>query len=167
MDQFISPENLEMFGQLALALLLGTLLGVERELAKKKAGMRTFGLVSLGSCLFSLISLNALKFIGGAGAVGALNFDPTRIAAQIVVGIGFLGAGIIIFDSSKLRGVTTAAGLWVAAAIGMAVGYKFYSVSIFTTILVLIVFVALWILEEKIVTKLAYRSPDADERFTD
>ena len=166
MEQFFSPENLEMFSQLALALLLGTLMGVEIELAKKKAGMRTFGLVSLGSCLFSLISLNALKFIGGAAAVGALNFDPTRIAAQIVVGIGFLGAGIIIFDSSKLRGVTTAAGLWVAAAIGMAVGYKFYAVAAFTTILVLIVFVALWVVEEKLVQKLAYRPPDSNERFT-
>ena len=167
MEQFFSSENIEMFGQLALALLLGTLMGVERELAKKKAGMRTFGLVSLGSCLFSLISLNALKFIGGAEAVGALNFDPTRIAAQVVVGIGFLGAGIIIFDSSKLRGVTTAAGLWVAAAIGMAVGYKFYAVSIFTTILVLIVFIFLWTVEEKIVKMAAYRPSGSDDRFQD
>lgn len=165
MESVFGPDNLEMFKQLFLALLLGIMIGIERELAKKKAGMRTFGLVSLGSCLFSIISLNALKFIGGAVAVGALNFDPTRIAAQIVVGIGFLGAGIIIFDSSKLRGVTTAAGLWVAAAIGMAVGYKFYAVAVFTTILVLIVFVILWMVEERLVKLLAYRSPGSDERF--
>lgn len=165
MEQFFNIENMEMFGQLALALLLGTAIGIERELAKKKAGMRTFGLVSLGSCLFSLISSDALSHIGGASAVGALNFDPTRIAAQIVVGIGFLGAGIIIFDSSKLRGVTTAAGLWVAAAIGMAVGYKFYAVAIFTTILVLAVLVILWTVEEKLVETMAYRPTNADERF--
>ncbi len=167
MELFFGQENMEIFGQLTLALLLGTALGVEREIAKKKAGMRTFGLVSLGSCLFSIISVNALKFIGGAEVIGAINFDPTRIAAQIVVGIGFLGAGIIIFDSSKLRGVTTAAGLWVAAAIGMAVGYKFYAVATFTTFLVLIVFVALWIVEEAIVKNLSYRPSNQNDRFAE
>lgn len=167
METILSVENIEMFKQLFLALLLGTLIGVERELAKKKAGMRTFGIVSMGSCLFSLISINALTFIGGAEAIAAINFDPTRIAAQIVVGMGFLGAGIIIFDSSKLRGVTTAAGLWIAAAIGMAVGFKFYAVAIFTTILVLVVFVVLWMVEEKLVQALAYRPPVSDERFND
>jgi len=151
---------------LALALLLGTLLGIERELAKKKAGMRTFGLVSMGSCFFSLISVNAIKFLDSSGTVGIVNFDPTRIAAQVVVGIGFLGAGIIIFDSSKLRGVTTAAGLWVAAAIGMAVGYKFYAVASFAAALVLMVFVVLWFVEEFIVEKMAYRPPGSDDRFT-
>lgn len=162
--EFISGDNWEMFGQLALALLLGTAIGIERELAKKKAGMRTFGLVALGSCLFSLISTNALRYIGDTLII---NFDPTRIAAQIVVGMGFLGAGIIIFDSSKLRGVTTAAGLWIAAAIGMAVGFKFYAVAVFTTVLVLLVFVLLWLVEESLIQRLAYRPPVPEDRFED
>lgn len=163
-EEIFNPANVEMFGQLTLALVLGLLIGFEREIAKKKAGFRTFGLVSTGSCLFSIISINALQFIG---EVGIVNFDPTRIAAQVVTGIGFLGAGVIIFDQSKLRGVTTAAGLWIAAAIGMAVGFGFYAIAVFATVLALFIFVVLWFVEEWIVEKLAYRPPYSEDRFDD
>ncbi|MBI2035388.1 MAG: MgtC/SapB family protein [Candidatus Liptonbacteria bacterium] len=163
-EEIFSQFNLEIFWQLALAGFLGTLMGIEREIAKKKAGMRTFALVSLGSCLFSIISINALRFLGDLGMV---SFDPTRIASQIVTGLGFLGAGIIIFDSSKLRGVTTAAGLWLAAAIGMAVGFKFYAVAIFTTIVALFIFVFLWAFEERIIKRFSYRPAGSDRRFED
>src|SRR3989344_4048948 len=119
--EFFSPATLGIFGQLALATLLGALIGIERELARKTAGMRTFALVSLGSALFTIISQIAfVSFVGSS-------FDPSRIASQVVVGIGFIGAGMIVLDKSHVRGLTTAAGLWVSADVGMAVAYKFYT----------------------------------------
>ncbi|MBI2024986.1 MAG: MgtC/SapB family protein [Candidatus Harrisonbacteria bacterium] len=145
--EFFSPENLELFGQLALATLLGALIGVERELARKTAGMRTFALVALGSALFTTLSqIAASSFIGTP-------YDPSRIASQVVVGIGFIGAGIIIFNQQKLRGLTTAAGLWVTAAIGMAVGYRFYQIAIFATFIAVFVLFFLWFIEHKLVRK--------------
>ncbi len=139
---FLSPTNIEIFKQLILAMVLGVLLGFERNLAHKSAGMRTFALVSLGAALFTIISqVVYIDFFGRAG------FDPSRIASQIVVGIGFLGAGLIIHTESRAKGLTTAAGLWVTAAIGMAVGYRLYVIAIFVTLLTLIVFVGLWAAE--------------------
>jgi len=148
---FLGGENLEIFGQLLLAVVLGSLIGMERELAKKKAGMRTFALVALGSCLFSIISKLAFKEFWGVPG-----FDPSRIASQVVVGIGFIGAGSIIFYQSNIRGLTTAAGLWVSAAIGMAIGFKLYAIGIFAALLTILVLVLLWIFEIKIVKKTAF-----------
>lgn len=145
--EIFSPQNLEIFGQLALATVLGAIIGVERELARKTAGIRTFALVCLGSALFTVISQVALISFAGT------SYDPSRIASQVVVGIGFLGAGIIIFSGQKVRGLTTAAGLWVAAAIGMAVGYRFYPIAIFTTLLTVFVLVFLWFIEHTIIKK--------------
>src|SRR3989304_1086875 len=110
-----SAENLEIFWQLTLAVLLGAAIGLERQLARKTAGMRTFALVSVGAALFSIISKYAFREFWGLPG-----FDPSRIASQVVVGIGFLGAGLIILRQDKIQGLTTAAGLWVSAAIGMA-----------------------------------------------
>jgi putative Mg2+ transporter-C (MgtC) family protein len=138
-------QNLEFLLQLVLAVLLGSFVGIEREVAKKTAGMRTFALVSLGSALFTILSIY--------GITNATNVDPTRIAAQIVVGVGFIGAGLIIFDQQKLQGVTTAGGLWVASAIGMAVGFRFYIVAIFTALLALLVFTVFWRFEEDVLRK--------------
>ena len=95
---------------------------------------------------------------------GIVEFDPTRIAAQIVTGVGFIGAGIIIFEQAKLRGVTTAAGLWLSAAIGMAVGFHMYAVAIFATLLALLILVILWMLEERVIEKLPAYRHDGDER---
>ena len=148
---FLGGENLEIFGQLLLAVVLGSLIGMERELAKKKAGMRTFALVALGSCLFSIISKLAFKEFWGVPG-----FDPSRIASQVVVGIGFIGAGSIIFYQSNIRGLTTAAGLWVSAAIGMAIGFKLYAIGIFAALLTILVLVLLWMFEVKIVKKTAF-----------
>ena len=125
-----------------LAAVLGAFLGVERELARKTAGLRTYALVSMGSALFSIISTIAFKEF-----IGSTSFDPSRIASQVVVGIGFIGAGLIVFHNSRIQGLTTAAGLWVAAAIGMAVGYKFYAIAVFTAFLTIFIFVAFWIIE--------------------
>ncbi len=114
--------------RLVIAGLLGGIIGVEREFRAKEAGVRTHFIVALGSALFMIIS----QF-----AFGDKTHDVSRVAAQVVSGIGFIGAGVIIFQRNVIRGVTTAAGLWVAAAIGMAAGDGMYSVAIAATILTL------------------------------
>ena len=143
----------EIFFQLILSVILGGFLGIERELAGKTAGLRTYALVALGSTLFSIMSKVAF-----VEYVGITNFDPSRIAAQIVVGVGFIGAGSIIFSRSHVQGLTTAAGMWVSAAIGMAVAYKFYSMAILTTILTLAIFIALWQVEAYLSKKFINKS---------
>ncbi len=135
---------LNPFIQITVALILGASLGMERSFARKTAGMRTYSLVAMGSCLFIVISRLVIP------TSGLFAFDPMRMAAGIVMGIGFLCGGVIVFHDSKLTGLTTAAGLWVAAGIGMAVGYGFVWLSIFTTVLTLLVFTALWYIEHKI-----------------
>jgi len=126
--------NFSYFFDLVLALFLGFLIGLEREWARKEAGLRTFSLVSLGSALFCLLSR-----IGIEKYLGETNLDPFRVLSQIVVGVGFLGAGIIIFREREgiLTGLTTAADIWVTAGIGAAVGLGYHSLAIFTTLLVL------------------------------
>lgn len=155
-------EILEVIWQLILAAFLGGLIGLERFLAHKVAGMRTYALVSLGAALFSIISKTAFREFWGVPS-----FDPSRIASQIVVGIGFLGAGIIIFHKSKLQGLTTAAGLWVAAGIGMSVGYKLYGIAIFTTLLVILILTAFWHLEKKLGKKFPAGPPDSLDENSD
>ncbi|MBO7604030.1 MAG: MgtC/SapB family protein [Bacteroidales bacterium] len=110
--------------RLFIAGILGGLIGFEREFRAKEAGLRTHFIVALGSALFMLISQYA--FTG--------RFDAARVAAQVVSGIGFIGAGVIIFQKNVVRGVTTAAGLWVAAAIGLACGAGMYIVAIAATL---------------------------------
>jgi putative Mg2+ transporter-C (MgtC) family protein len=121
--------------RLALAAALGGLIGVERELRERQAGLRTHLLVALGSALFTIVGAYGFhEFLNSGASV----VDPTRIAAQIVTGIGFLGAGAIIRQGLSVRGLTTAATLWVVAAVGMAAGAGYYSVALITTGLVLI-----------------------------
>ena len=108
--------------------MLGGLIGFEREVRAKEAGLRTHFLVALGAALFMVISQYA--FVG--------RFDAARVAAQVVSGIGFIGAGVIIFQKNVVRGVTTAAGLWVAAAIGLASGAGMYAVAIASTLMALL-----------------------------
>lgn len=142
--QFIDPESV-MFFKLLLAMILGAIIGTERAvLARQSAGTRTFGLVSLGACLFIIVN----NFVNSS-YLGVVNFEPTHIAAGIITGIGFIGGGLIIFRGEALHGVTTAAGLWIAAGLGMAVGFGLYAVSIFATILTLIMFVGMWYVENK------------------
>lgn len=129
------------------ALLLGASLGLERSLAGKTAGVRTYGLVSMGSCLFILISRFVIPSAPG------FDFDPMRVAAGIIMGIGFLCGGVIIFKDSQLSGLTTAAGLWVAAGIGMAVGYGLLLMALFATLATLVVFTVFWFIEQRIVKR--------------
>lgn len=128
-----SHPTVTMLIQLLLALILGLFIGAEREQKGKSAGFRTYAFVSLGASLFTIISVNGFTEFAGAG------YDPSRIAGQVVVGIGFLGAGIIFLKEHKVQGLTTAASLWVMSAIGVAVGVKLYAVAIFTAILTFLV----------------------------
>ncbi len=128
--------------RLVVAVVLGMLIGAERVLVHKEAGMKTHALVSLGAALFVLISENLAMIY-----VGLDSFDPSRIASQVVVGIGFLGAGAIILQGNKLLGLTTAGGLWVTAAIGMASGFGMYDLAIISTLLVLFILVVVFFFE--------------------
>jgi putative Mg2+ transporter-C (MgtC) family protein len=126
--------------RLSLAAALGGAIGFERELRDREAGLRTHLLVCLGSALFTIVSAYGFReFLTSGDQV--IRADPTRIAAQIVTGIGFLGAGAIIRQGLSVRGLTTAATLWVAAAIGIAAGAGYYSGAVLGTVVTL---VALW-----------------------
>ena len=130
----------EILGRVALAAALGAVLGFERELRDREAGLRTHLLVSVGSALFTIVSAYGFREFLTSGAA-VVRADSTLIAAQIVTGIGFLGAGAIIRQGLAVRGLTTAATLWVVAAIGMAAGAGYYSAAVITTGVAL---VALW-----------------------
>jgi putative Mg2+ transporter-C (MgtC) family protein len=130
----------EVLGRVALAAALGAVLGLERELREREAGLRTHLLVSVGSALFTIVSAYGFRGFLTSGE-SVIRADPTRIAAQIVTGIGFLGAGAIIRQGLAIRGLTTAATLWVVAAIGLAAGAGYYSAAVITTAVAL---VALW-----------------------
>ena len=120
--------------RLLLAGVLGAVIGLDREYRAKEAGFRTHFLVALGSALFMIVSQYGFS---GALAGADVKLDPSRVAAQVVSGIGFLGAGTIIFQKQVVRGLTTAAGLWATAGIGLAVGGGMYWVSVCATVLTL------------------------------
>ena len=148
--------NFEIVIQLFLAIILGGLVGLERESLKKEAGLRTFCLVCLGATLFTTIAFEASDFlIGKPGVV----FDPSRIIGQIVLGVGFLGAGLIIFRQARVEGLTTAAALWVVAAIGAAIGTKFYFLAILVTFLTILILTGFRLLEEKFLKTKQFEEP--------
>ena len=137
---FNDPIIINLF----IAMLLGMVLGLERFLAHKTAGMRTYTLISLGSAVFVTISqLVSLQ-------TSFSNFDPLRIAAQVVAAAGFLGVGAIFHKESQTSGLTTASGLWVSAGIGMAAGFGLYTLAITVTILTLFTFIVLWFIESRL-----------------
>ena len=119
--------DLFAIGQIALAVLLGGILGWQRENWGKSAGPRTYALVTAGSTLFTILSLTAF------------GTDTARVAAGVVTGIGFLGVGTILHKQNHIEGLTTAAGLWMAAAIGMAVGVGYFFLAIASTVIMLAV----------------------------
>lgn len=120
--------------RLLVATILGALIGLEREYHAKEAGVRTHLLVALGSCLFMILSIYGFDAFLDHDNV---SYDPSRIASQVVTGIGFIGAGTIILHKQAVRGLTTAAGVWVTAAIGLACGNGMYILAIVTTATVL------------------------------
>ena len=133
-------EDMIIVLQLVLSAVLGGLVGFLREREKKAAGLRTHMLVSLGSTLLMVLSIYMARFGG----------DPGRIAAQVVTGIGFLGAGTIIQGGEGVRGLTTAASIWVVSAIGLAVGAGYYTAAVATTLLAVVIIQILHIAEKYI-----------------
>ena len=118
----------DLVGQLVISAALGGIIGMEREYHHKAAGFRTHFLVALGSTLFTILSRSVFSWGGSV-------VDPTRIAAQIITGIGFIGAGAIMRKEDRIEGLTTAAGIWMTAAIGMAVGVGLYFISAVSVLL--------------------------------
>jgi len=150
-------DNLDLILRMAIASFIGIAIGAEREYRAKEAGIRTHFLVSLGSALFMIVSEYAFLGLG-------FRYDPARIAAQVVSGIGFIGAGTIIIQKQNVRGLTTAAGLWTTAGIGMATGAGMYMVSITAAILVLAAFELLnWFIKEIGYTKKTLKFYTADK----
>lgn len=125
----------EFIWRIFIAAVLGGAIGLEREYREKAAGLRTHFLVALGSALFMILSAYGFE---GALVSSEHRLDVSRIAAQVVTGIGFIGAGTIIFQKNAVRGLTTAAGVWVTAAIGLACGAGMYALSLASTLLVLL-----------------------------
>ena len=134
----------EIIFKLALAGILGGLIGLERESLNRPAGLRTYTLVCVGSALAMVVSLDMYFQY-----YQTVNADPGRIAAQVISGIGFLGAGTIMREGATVRGLTTAAGLWVVACIGLAVGAVLYIPAIATTVLILFILIYFIHFEEK------------------
>ena len=126
--------TLEAFGSLLLAVALGAVVGIQREVAHRPAGLRTHMLVCLGSCLFTIVSMS-------------FSLDPARIAAGIVAGIGFIGAGTIWAEKDKVKGITTASSLWATSAIGLTIGIGDYPLAIAVTLLVFLILISKYVLE--------------------
>jgi putative Mg2+ transporter-C (MgtC) family protein len=123
-------NEFELFGKVLLAGFLGYVIGLERELMGSAAGDRTFSLVALGSALFTALSFDVF---------GAGDNDPGRVAANVLTGVGFLGGGMILKEGGTVRGLTTAAGIWAVAAVGMAIGTERYLLGILSTLLIMLV----------------------------
>lgn len=136
-----------------VALVLGAMIGLERTRRRHAAGFRTMAMVSVGSCLFTLL---------GAEIIGSRT-DPTRIAAQVVTGIGFLGAGTILRGADGIRGLTTAATIWVVAAIGMAAGFGFYVLAVGATAIVLVALVVMRLVRHPLLRLIPAPTEDEEE----
>lgn len=147
-DSFLSNNiDLIILVRIALSLILGFVLGIERELYKRPAGLRTHILVCIASCLIMLVSM-----------YGFDEGDPARLASQVVSGVGFLGAGAIIRGDKDIKGITTAATVWISAMIGLACGNGFYFGAIIVTVFALIILTILRRLEMKIVSSSKYKT---------
>ncbi len=142
--EFISETELTFSIRIIVALILGIIIGVERVRSHKNAGPRTYALVSMGAALFVVTGELVHEMLN-------VDVDSLRIAAQIVVGIGFLGGGVVIFKNGEKTGLTTAAGLWVAAAIGVACGFGFFTLATIATVATILTFTLLWKVEEKFI----------------
>jgi len=149
MGSFLTPQDIDIAIKLVVATFLGAIIGLERESHGKEAGFKTYSLVCLGSALMMIVSIDVFNIFKNVAQV-----DPGRIAAQAVTGIGFIGAGAIIrSQQGSIKGLTTAAGIWSACAIGLACGLGLYKQAVMTTILVLIVLVLFSKVQRKILSK--------------
>ena len=141
--------EIEIICQLILATFLGALIGLEREIKRKGAGLQTYSLVSLATCLFAIILFQFLNLSSGKDTI----FNLAGLIQAVAIGLGFIGAGVIFRQPSGIVGLTTAAGLWVVGAIGIATGAKLYFLAIFTTLLALLILSGFGLLEEKFFKK--------------
>lgn len=155
-NQIFDPQFIIFVCKLLLAMVLGLVLGLERVYAHKTAGMRTYALVSVASAAFILISLfigeNFIQFTDG--------FNPGFMAGHIIVGIGFLGAGLIMHKNGHIENLTTAAGIWACAAIGMMIGFGMIKEALFTSIIIFFVLGVFSLIERAI--RLAFYPEDAE-----
>jgi putative Mg2+ transporter-C (MgtC) family protein len=143
----MTPHLTEIGLRLLTATVLASLVGLDRERQRSSAGLRTHALVGMSSCLFTIASAFGFADVLGAANVG---LDPSRIAAQIVTGVGFLGAGTIIAHGSLIRGLTTAASVWTVAAIGLAVGGGMYRAAVIATVLALMLLLVMRPIERRL-----------------
>lgn len=145
MENIFNSIWFDFFIKLSIAMLFGMVIGAERILAHKTAGMRTYALVSMGAALFTIISDISVSFYGSVPG-----YSPGPLTAAIITGVGFLGTGLMIWKDKTLVGLTSATGLWISAGIGMAVGFGLFGLGLIATILTLFVFVVLWFVEQQI-----------------
>lgn len=138
----IDGQDIQLMSRLFVAVILGLILGTERVRAHKTAGPRTYALVAMGAALFVITG----DLVTQRVTEGVIDL---HVAAQIIAGVGFLAAGVVMLKDSHVIGLTTASGLWVTAAIGMATGYGFYLLAVTGTFLTLFVFTIMWHVEEK------------------
>lgn len=133
--------------KITLAVILGGIIGFEREIAHKSAGLRTIMLITLASTLFTIISISPFTNFGGGDSLARI--DPGRIAANILTGLGFIGGGVILQTKGTVQGITTAAVIWCSGALGMAIGFGHYMMSIIFTMTVFIITFIIRKIEDK------------------
>ena len=151
-------SDTDLIVRLLLAAGLGGVIGFERERAHKVAGLRTHSLVAIGAALLSIISVYGFgDFVDGS------SFDPSRLISNIIVGIGFIGGGAILRQGSRIMGITTAATLWLVAAVGIATGIGFFVGAIAGAIIGYLVLTVLWHMEKRIIAKMPYHHIDEVE----
>ncbi len=140
---FTLENQFDIIVKLFLAALLGSIIGFERKYIGKEAGIKTFSLIALGAALFVILGKEAVPYFSLSGV-----YDAGRILSYIVIGVGFLGSGIILHRGLHIQGLTTAAGIWVTAAIGIACALGLYLIAAFTALFVIIIFMVVKRLEE-------------------
>jgi putative Mg2+ transporter-C (MgtC) family protein len=155
----VSWQELETLIRILSATVLGAVIGYEREKAGKIAGLRTHTLVAMGAALFTVTSILLYRTFPSIN--GVTGYDH-HIVANIIVGIGFIGAGAILRNGDRVSGTTTAATLWISAAIGMAAGFGFYKEALATTLLVYGVLTMLWAWEKRLRNSIHYKTLDTN-----
>ena len=147
--QYFQIADADIMIRIVFAIILGSVIGLERELTNKSAGLRTQIMVCLGACIFTILSIYGFSTAVTLYPLG----DPSRVAAQIITGIGFIGAGTVLRQGLTVTGLTTASTLWIVAAIGMACGCGKLSIAVVSTVLAIAVLVLIRILEVKIMPR--------------
>lgn len=165
-------NEMQIILRLCVAAVLGCLVGADRERHEWTAGMRTYMLVAVGACLAMIVSINGFAVAIAPGAPANIRLDPSRMASQVIVGVGFLGAGTILMRNHAIHGLTTAAGIWAVAAIGLAVGGGLYIAAIAATVIVLVILVALkpierWMFARSLSRRFCLRAPRGTLGFGD